>query len=244
MRENGRILAGVIQGLEKMVGVGVNGKELDDFAESEIRSQGAVPSFKNYDVGDGNLFPYTICFSLNEEVVHGFATEDKIIQDGDLVKIDIGLKKNGFHADMARTFLVGKVSQKAKKLTEDTRQALNSGLKQIKDGARLFDFSQAVQDYAESQGYSVVKDLVGHGIGRKLHQAPQIPNYVHRHFENFTFQEGMTLALEPMINLGISDVKIADDGWTFITADGKLSAHWENTIVVTKKGFEILTSIN
>ncbi|MCK4636108.1 MAG: type I methionyl aminopeptidase [Candidatus Moranbacteria bacterium] len=243
MRENGKILASIVSDLEKKVKVGVSGKELDDFAEEQIRSYSAVPSFKNYGEESGDPFPYTICFSLNEEVVHGFPTEKKIIQDGDLVKIDIGLKKNGYHADMARTFCVGEVSQEKKDIMKYVCKSLLAGLKAIKDGAKMSDYSKAVQKYAESKGYSVVRDLVGHGIGQELHESPQIPNYFGKHFYDFELKAGMTLALEPMINEGTFGVKVASDGWTYVTNDGQLSAHWENTILVTKNGCEILTSV-
>lgn len=243
MRENGHILAGIVSDLEKMVRAGVSGKELDDFAESQIRASGAVPSFKNYGAESGDPFPYTICFSLNEEVVHGFPTGEKIIQDGDLVKIDIGLKKNGFHADMARTFCVGEVSQEKKDITKHIHKSLNEGLKAIKEGAKMSDYSKAVQKYAESKSYSVVRDLVGHGIGAELHESPQIPNYLEKRFHDFELKSGMTLALEPMINVGTFNVGVANDGWTYVTNDGELSAHWENTILVTKNGYEVLTKI-
>lgn len=241
MRENGKILAGIVLDLEKMVKAEVSGKELDDFAESQIRLNGGIPSFKNYGAESGDPFPYTICFSLNEEVVHGFPTAEKIIKNGDLVKLDIGLQKNGLHVDMARTFCVGEVSEEKKRIAENVKKSLSAGLKKIKSGAKLSDYASAVQKFAESQGYSVVKDLVGHGIGKKLHESPQIPNYFQKNFHNFTFQEGMTVALEPMINLGTHKVKIAQDGWTFVTSDSKLSAHYENTILVTRDGCEILT---
>ncbi len=241
MRENGKILANIVSDLEKMVKAGISGKELDDFAEEQIRSNGAVPSFKNYGAESGDPFPYTICFSLNEEVVHGFPTEKKIIQDGDLVKIDIGLKKNNYHADMARTFCVGEVDQDKKNITKHVHKSLNEGLKAIKDGAKMSDYSKAVQKYAESEGYSVVRDLVGHGIGQELHEDPQIPNYFGKRFYDFELKAGMTLALEPMINCGTFGVRVASDGWTYVTSDSELSAHWENTILVTKNGCEVLT---
>ncbi len=241
MRENGRILAGIVLDLEKKVKAGVSGKELDDFAEEQIRANGAVPSFKNYGAESGDPFPYTICFSINEEIVHGFPTEEKIIQNGDLVKIDIGLKKDGFHADMARTFCVGEVDQECKDITEHVRKSLLAGLKNIKEGARMSDYSKGVQEYAESNGYSVVRDLVGHGIGHELHEDPQIPNYIEKRFYDFELKAGMTFALEPMINVGTFVVRIASDGWTYVTEDGELSAHWENTIVVTENGYEVLT---
>lgn len=243
MRENGRILAGIILDLEKMTKAGVTGKELDDFAENQIRSHGAIPSFKNYGAESGDPFLYTICFSLNEEIVHGFPTEDKIIQEGDLVKIDVGLQKNGLHVDMARTFCVGEVNPEKKAIAENVKKTLFAGLQKIKSGAKLSDYAQAAQKYAESKGYSVVKDLVGHGVGKSLHEDPQIPNYFQKNFYNFTFQEGMTVALEPMINQGTFKIKLASDGWTYVTKDGKLSAHYENTVLITKNGYEILTQV-
>ncbi len=240
MRTGCKILAGVMDELEKKVNIGVTGLEVDDLAERLIRKAGCEPAFKGYGAQEGNPFPATICFSLNEEIVHGIPTEKKIC-DGDVVKIDIGLVYKGYYADMARSFLVGNTSDEAKKLVQTTQKAFYKGLATIKDGSTLIDFASAVQAYAQGQGYKMVKNLVGHGIGRQLHEAPQIPNYVDKNTKNFVFYENMTVALEPMVNVGTEENEIAQDGWTFITSDGSLSAHYENTILVTKNGTEILT---
>ncbi|MEA3322784.1 MAG: type I methionyl aminopeptidase [Patescibacteria group bacterium] len=240
MRIGCAILAGVMNKLEKMIDVGVTGLEIDVLAEKLIRAEGCEPAFKGYGAEDGNPFPGTVCFSVNDGIVHGIPTERKIA-DGDVVKIDIGLIYKGYYADMARSFLVGDVSDEATALVETTRKAFYKGLATIKNDSTLRDFAKAVQDHAEGKGYFMVKNLVGHGIGRDLHEPPQIPNFVSKKMDNFTFRTGMTVALEPMVNIGTSENKIADDGWTFVTSDGSLSAHWENTILVTDKGSEILT---
>ncbi len=242
MRKGCAILAGVILELEDMIDVGVTGLEIDTLAEKLIRGAGCEPGFKGYGADTGNPFPGTVCFSVNDGIVHGIPT-DRVILDGDVVKIDIGLIHKGYYADMARSFLVGNVSDEAVQLVETTRKAFYKGLATIKDGSTLFDFASAVQSYAEGKGYYMVKNLVGHGIGKNLHEAPQIPNYVSKKMNNFTFHAGMTVALEPMVNIGTSENKVSDDGWTFVTSDGSLSAHWENTILVTEKGTEILTQV-
>ncbi len=236
------ILAHVMSALEEKMDVGVSGIEVDVLAEKIIRDHGCKPAFKGFDAGAGDPFPATVCFSLNEQIVHAIPSERKIA-DGDLVKIDIGLIHNGYYADMARTFCMGAVSKEAKHLTETTKKAFFKGLATIKDGSTLHDYAHAVQDYAESEGFHVVYDLVGHGVGKQLHEPPLIPNYVNDHVQNFSFCAGMTVALEPMINIGTAATTIADDGWTYVTGDGSLSAHWENTILVTKNGTEILTKI-
>ncbi|PID52641.1 MAG: type I methionyl aminopeptidase [Candidatus Moraniibacteriota bacterium] len=240
MREGCQILASVMGKLEKKMAVGVTGLEVDQLAESLIREAGCEPAFKGYGAESGDPFPATVCFSVNEGIVHGIPTE-RVIEDGDMIKIDIGLKHKGMFADMARSFLVGNVPEEAIALVEVTRKAFNKGVATIKNGSTLEEYARAVQEYAEGQGYHMVKNLVGHGIGHDLHEAPQIPNYVSKRMNNFTFKTGMTVAIEPMVNIGTEEVQIADDGWTFETADGSLSAHWENTILVTEKGSEILT---
>jgi len=242
MRRGCAILAGVILELEDIIDVGVTGLEIDVLAEKLIREAGCEPAFKGYGAEEGNPFPGTICFSVNNGIVHGIPSDYKI-KDGDVVKIDIGLKHRGYFADMARSFLVGNVSDEAVQLVETTKKAFYKGFSTIKDGSTLFEFASAVQNCAESKGYHMVKNLVGHGIGKELHELPQIPNYVSKKMDNFTFHAGMIVAIEPMVNIGTSENKIADDGWTFETVDGSLSAHWENTILVTKKGTEILTQI-
>lgn len=241
MRAGCHILAGVMQVLEEKVIVGVSGIEIDALAERMIRDAGCEPAFKGYGGENGeDAFPATICFSLNEGIVHGIPSQ-RVICDGDVVKIDIGLCYKGYYADMARTFLVGRVSDEAKKLADVTRKAFFKGTATIKHGSTLYDYAHTAQKYVESEGFSLVKNLVGHGIGKQLHEAPQIPNYVGKKMQNFTFKEGMTVAIEPMVNVGREETQIANDGWTFETVDGSLSAHYENTILVTARGAEILT---
>jgi methionyl aminopeptidase len=242
MRDAGHILANVMNAIEKKIDVGVSGIEVDTLAEKMIADAGCEPAFKGYGAENGDPFPATICFSLNHEIVHGIPSE-RVIADGDLVKVDVGLKFNGYYADMARSFLVGHVDDSATELVEVTKKAFNRGVATIKDGSTLRDYAIAVQSYAQEHGYHVVKNLVGHGIGRDLHEVPQIPNYVSDRINNFAFSAGMTIAIEPMINVGTEETRIAADNWTFETADGSLSAHWENTILVTEKGVEILTQV-
>lgn len=240
MRRAGKALALVMDEISKAVKVGVSTEEIDKLAEQLILNQGAVPAFKGY--GDRrNPFPATICASVNDEVVHGIPSEDVILKDGDIFKIDIGLKLDGFFADMARTFAIGEVSEEAKKLIEVTEKTFWKGVKNLKDGANLSEYSKAVQQTAEEVGFSVVKNLVGHGIGKNLHESPQVPNYFERGYRDIVLKEGMTLALEPMINVGTHETVIGSDGWVFETADRKLSAHYENTILITRNGIEILT---
>ena len=240
MRQGCQILASVMNAIAQKIAVGVSGLEIDLMAEHMIREAGCQPAFKGYGAEDGDPFPATICFSLNQGIVHGIPSEH-VICDGDVVKIDIGLVYRGFYADMARTFLVGKVSNEAKKLEDVTRTSFFKGFATIKNGSTLYDYARAVQRHAESHGFSVVKNLVGHGIGAHLHEAPQIPNYVGKKSQNFTFKTGMTIALEPMVNVGTDQTVVAADGWTYETADGSLSAHYENTVLVTERGAEILT---
>jgi len=242
MRTGCQILAGVMIAIEKKMVIGASGNEIDTLAENMIVQAGCEPAFKGYGADEGIPFPGTVCFSINNGIVHGIPSDYKIV-DGDVVKIDIGLKYKGYYADMARSFLVGDVSDDAVRLVETTKKSFYKGLATIKNGSTLHDFSRAVQEYAEGRGYYVVKNLVGHGIGTELHEPPQIPNFVNKDAHDFIFHTGMTVALEPMVNIGTEETKIASDGWTFETADGSLSAHWENTILVTDKGTEILTQV-
>jgi methionyl aminopeptidase len=240
MRRAGKVLAAVMRELEKEVRPGIDTMQLDKLAEELILAQGGKPAFKGY--GDKhNPFPATICASINEEVVHGIPDENKILNEGDLLKIDLGIELEGFFADMARTFPVGKVSDEAKRLMEVTEKSFWNGVKKMKEGVELSEYSKAVQKTVEDAGFSVVKNLVGHGIGKKLHDEPHVPNYFERGFRQLTLKAGMTFALEPMVNAGDFRTVLADDEWAFLTADGKLSAHYENTIAITKNGVEILT---
>ena len=241
MREGGKKLAQVMNELEKAMTPGVSTWELDQLAEKLILEAGGTPSFKGYRSGSGKPFPGTICSSLNNEIVHGIPREDVKIKEGDIIKIDIGMKYKEFHTDMARTFPVGKVSSEKQNITDAVRESFYQGVAAMKLGKKLNKYSKAVQRYAENNNFSVIRSLVGHGIGKNLHEYPQIPNYFDKKSCNFKLEVGMTFALEPMINVGTSEIKLAEDGWTFETEDGKLSAHWENTVLVTEDGIEILT---
>jgi methionyl aminopeptidase len=244
MRRGCQILASVFDLIAPRIVVGASAADLDVYAEKLIRDADCVPAFKGYDSGGPTPFPGTMCFSRNHEIVHGIPGAEDIIEDADLVKIDIGLVCDGYYADMARTFVMPQASQEARDLAKHTQRAFEKGIARIHDGARLNDFSEVVETYARSLGYGIVRGLVGHGVGTDLHIPPQIPNYVAKEFDNFTFRAGMTVAIEPMINIGTDDIDTGPDGWTIVTADGSLSAHHENTILVTERGYEILTQKN
>lgn len=235
MREAGRILAEVHNELEKIIRPGISTLEIDRVGEKLIRSYGCEPSFLNY-----NGYPASICVSVNEEVVHGIPSDKRIIKEGDIVSLDAGVIYKGYHSDAARTHAVGNVSAEAAKLIEVTKQSFFEGIKFAKPGNHLHDISNAIGNYAESFGYGVVRDLVGHGIGSHLHEDPQIPNFVQKS-RGPRLVPGMTLAVEPMINEGTYKVVWLDDDWTVVTRDGKWSAHYENTILITEDGCEILS---
>jgi methionyl aminopeptidase len=241
IKESGKRLVLVMEEIRKNIKAGVSTLELDKIAESAILKLGGIPAFKNYRTGSGSPYPASICASINDEIVHGIPSENKILKEGNILKIDIGLKFEGMFTDMARTFAVGNIDEKAKKIIEVTEKSFWEGAKKIKSGAKLSDYSKAVQKYVESFGFSVVRDLVGHGIGKKLHEEPQIMNYCDGYYQDLELRSGMVLALEPMVNEGSYETRIENNGWVFKTRDGKLSAHYENTILVTEKGFEILT---
>ncbi len=235
MRKAGKLLAQTHEELEKAIKPGMSTWQIDKLGEEIIRSFGCIPSFLNY-----NGFPASICVSLNDEVVHGIPRKDCIVQEGDIVSLDAGLIYEGYHSDAARTVAVGEISDEAKKLIEVTRQSFFEGIKYAKAGNHLHDISNAIGDYCESFGYGVVRDLVGHGIGKNLHEDPQIPNFRQKR-RGIKLQAGMTLAVEPMINMGTYQVCWLDDDWTVVTEDGSLSAHYENTILITDGEPEILT---
>lgn len=235
MREAGKMLEEVHNKLADFVKPGISTLEIDQFGEKAIRDLGCVPNFLNY-----NGYPASICVSVNDEVVHGIPSKDRILQDGDIVSLDAGLIHEGYHSDAARTHAVGNISEEAKRLIEVTKQSFFEGIKFAVPGNHLFDISEAIQKYVESNGYSVVRDLVGHGIGTHLHEDPQIPNFKQRR-KGMKLRPGMTLAIEPMVNEGSYDVVWLDDDWTVVTEDGSLAAHYENTIVITEDGCEILT---
>lgn len=235
MREAGRILAQVHDELGKIVRPGISTYEIDKEGEKMIRDFGCIPSFLNY-----NGYPASICVSVNEEVVHGIPSRKRVLKDGDIVSLDAGVIYKGYHSDAARTHAVGNISPAASKLIEVTKQSFFEGIKYAKAGNYLHDISNAIGRYAESFGYGVVRDLVGHGIGTHLHEDPQIPNYRQKS-RGIRLAEGMTLAVEPMINAGTYKVCWLDDDWTVVTKDGSLSAHYENTILITQDGCEILS---
>lgn len=235
MRLAGKITGDVLKEIEKHIKPGVSTKQLDKIAYNYIISKGATPSFLNY-----NGFPGSICASLNSWVVHGIPSKEIILAEGDIISVDVGAYINGYHGDAARTFAVGKISDEAKRLIEVTEQSFFEGIKYATHGAKLGDVSAAIQEYVESNGYSVVRDLVGHGIGKKLHEDPSVPNFGHKG-RGVKLAAGMTLAIEPMVNAGEKDVCVLDDDWTVVTEDGSLSAHYENTILICKDGCEILT---
>lgn len=235
MREAGKILAKVHEQLGKELKPGMSTYEIDRIGEEMIRSFGCIPSFKNY-CG----YPASVCVSIDEEVVHGIPSREKFIQEGDIVSLDIGVIHKGYHSDAARTHAVGTVSKEAELLMERTRQSFFEGMKYATAGRHLHEISRAIGDYAESFGYGVVRDLCGHGIGTNLHEDPDIPNF--RQFRRgIKLRPGMTLAIEPMINIGTADVAWLDDEWTVVTQDMSLSAHYENTIIITDGKPEILT---
>ncbi len=242
MREGGQLLGQIMERLGKMIMPGQNTFAINKLAKKLVFDMGGFPIFEGY--GDpGNAFPATVCTSINNEIVHGIPRKERIICEGDIVKLDIGMKYKGLITDMARTFPAGKISDEAQKIMDVTRECLNKGIATIKIGAKLSDYGRAVEKHARANGFSVVRDLVGHGVGRELHEDPQIPNYYFSGMREIVLQEGMTLALEPMINIGTHYIKVLRDGWAYVTKDGKLSAHFEDTIVVTKDGAEILTRI-
>lgn len=236
MKKAGRLVAQSHELVRKNIKAGVTTKELDLLVEDFLRSQNAIPTFKGY-----NGFPFSICASVNEEVVHGFPSERKL-QNGDIISVDIGATFEGYVGDSAKTFIVGEADAEKKHLVEATRQSFYEGLKFAKLSYRLSDISHAIQQYAESQGLSVVRDYVGHGIGKKMHESPQVPNFGKPN-KGPRLQEGMVLAIEPMINAGVYNVKVLGNGWTVVTIDGKPSAHYEHTVAITDGEPELLTIV-
>lgn len=237
MRESGRLTGLALRAIGEIIRPGLTTREIDAFAEEFIKSHGAVPSFKDY-----RGYPAAVCTSVNDVIVHGIPDNTKLCE-GDIISVDIGVYKNGFHGDAARTFPVGKISDEAQRLIDVTKQCFFEGVKFAKDGQRLGDIGAAVQSYAESNGYGVVRSLVGHGIGRQMHEDPDVPNFG-RAGHGLRLRKGMTIAIEPMINQGTYEVTCADDGWTISTKDGKLAAHYENTVAILDGKTEILTLVD
>lgn len=235
MRAAGKILAKVHENLGKELREGMSTMEIDRLGDEIIRSYGCIPSFKNY-----NGYPASVCVSVNDEVVHGIPSKKRLIKEGDIVSLDMGVIYKGYHSDAARTHGIGEISQEAALLIERTRQCFFEGIKYAKEGHHLHEISNAISAYAEGFGYGVVRDLVGHGIGTHLHEDPQIPNFAQKS-RGVRLKAGMTLAIEPMINAGRFDVEWQNDDWTVVTQDHSLSAHYENTVLVTSGEPEILS---
>lgn len=238
MRTACRITAIARKAAADAVAPGVTTGEIDRVVHDTIKKYGAVPSFLGY-----GGFPASACVSINDEVIHGIPSPKRVIHEGDIVKVDVGAYINGFHGDCACTVACGEVNEEAKRLIEVTRQSFYEGIKFARVGNRVSDISNAIQTYVEANGFSVVRDFVGHGVGQKLHESPEVPNFGKKG-HGVRLQKGMTLAIEPMINMGVYGVKILPDGWTVKTLDGKLSAHYENTVAITDAEPEILTNID
>jgi methionyl aminopeptidase len=237
IRESAQIVGRCLEMLAAKVKPGVSTMDLDRMAEEFIRDAGGEPAFKGY-----KGYPASICASVNEEVVHGIPSPNRVLGDGDVVSIDIGVRKNGWYGDAARTVPVGKIDADATRLLEATERALWKGIEQARPGGRLSDISAAIEHEAKRNGFTVVRALVGHGIGRALHEEPQVPNYG-RPGEGPRLQTGMVLAIEPMVNAGVADVVTLNDQWTVVTADRKLSAHFEHTVAIGADGPEVLSRV-
>lgn len=244
MREVCKIVALTYQELEKQIKPGMSTWELDQIAEQKMRSLGAIPAEKGYDIGIKGIppFPASLCVSINDEIIHGIPSKDRVIKEGDIVSIDTVALKNGYNGDAARTFIVGKASKEAEKLIQVTKQAFFEGIQYAKAGNRIGDVSHAIGEYVHSKGYSVIREFQGHGIGKEMHEDPGIPNYG-KAGRGIRLEPGMTLAIEPMVIQGKPNILELDDGWTIVTEDGSLSAHYENTILITEKEPEILTML-
>lgn len=237
MREACRISAGALQTAGKAVEPGVTTAEIDRLAEEYIRSQGGEPNFKNYEG-----YPATACISINNEVIHGIPSTKRKLRAGDIVSIDLGAKFDGYHGDNAATFACGDISEEAKRLMDATRESLYEGIKAARAGGRIGDIGHAVQAYVEARGYTVVRQFVGHGVGTHLHEAPEVPNFG-TPGRGVRLIPGMTIAIEPMVNAGAAGVEVQPDGWTVLTKDGSLSAHFEHTVAITADGPKIMTLI-
>ena len=242
MKEACKIASLTQKKVEELIKPGISTIELDRAAENFIKSQNAIPAQKNYPHPEPGIqpFPATLCISINDEVIHGIPSKKTILREGDIVSVDLVVLKNGFHGDCARTYIVGKTSNEAKRLVDITKQAFFEGIKFAKKGNRIGDISNKIGEYINKNGYSVVKEFQGHGIGREMHEDPGIPNYG-KAGKGIRLEPGMTLAIEPMVIMGKPGIYELDDGWTIVTEDGSLSAHYENTILITEKEPEILT---
>lgn len=235
MRKAGRAVAQILEEIARVVTPGITTGEIDRIAESRCKDLGVLPAFKGY-----HGFPATVCISVNDEVVHGIPSPKRVLKNGDIVGLDFGVSYEGWFGDSARTVPVGVISPEAQKLIDVTRDSLHLGIKECVEGKRVFDIGHVIQNYVEGFGYSVVREFVGHGIGRALHEEPQVPNYGPKG-KGIPLKNGMVLAIEPMINVGRNEVKVLKDGWTAVTVDRSLSAHFEHTVAITPNGPEILT---
>ncbi len=239
MRRANLIVAEVLDELARAARPGVTTQELDRIADELTRKRGGRPAFKGYVVGD-RVFPSSLCISINDEVVHGIPSRDRVLRDGDIVSLDFGVFFEGYYGDAARTIAVGRIDAEAEKLLAVTERALWVGIAEARPGRRLGDLSAAIQEHVEKEGFSVVRDFVGHGIGKRLHEEPQVPNYGVRD-RGVRLREGMVLAIEPMVNAGGPDVRIKPDGWTAVTQDGRRSAHFEHSVAITDNGPYVLS---
>ncbi|MFN7684959.1 MAG: type I methionyl aminopeptidase [Oligoflexia bacterium] len=237
MRKSGAIVAQILHEMAELVVPGVTTYDIDRLAESRCKELGAVPAFKGY-----HGFPACVCVSINDEVVHGIPSKKRVLKEGDIIGIDFGVHVDGWFGDSARTVPVGKISPEARRLMDATQKSLELGIAQAREGNRIFDIGHAIQNYVEGFGYGVVREFVGHGIGRALHEEPQVPNYGPRG-KGLALKAGMVLAIEPMINAGSPEVKVLADGWTAVTRDRSLSAHFEHTVAILPEGPTILTAL-
>ncbi len=242
MRQAGLLVHSILQELKGMVAEGVTTQDLEATAEKRIRDAGARPAFKGYYVpAAGSKYPFVLCTSVNQEIVHGMPSQKRVLKKGDIVSIDTGVELNGYYGDSAITVPVGEIGPETEKLLEVTREALELAIDKVRPGNRLFDISGTVEKHVVQNGFSVVREYVGHGIGTKLHEEPQVPNYVDKKNENPRLKEGMVLAIEPMVNAGGPDARVLADHWTAVTRDGSYSAHFEHCVAVTSDGPWVLT---
>ena len=244
--KGGKILAKILKQVADEVRPGIGTKELDQLAERLILQSGGHPAFKNYRPSSSDRpFPTTLCTSINDEVVHAPAIPDRLLKEGDIIGLDIGMQYKGLFTDMAVTVAVGQISKQAQRLLNVTQESLNLAIEQVKEGNHLSDISRAIQSYAEKNGFGVVRELVGHGVGKKIHEEPNVPNFVTDESKLIAIRRGMTLAFEPMITLGGWQIKLAEDDWTFKTADGSLSAQFEHTVALDHNGeVRVLTAFD
>ncbi len=241
MRAASMIVAEVLAELRSMVRPGITTEDLDRVAEDLTRKKGAIPAFKGYEVAN-RVFPASLCASINDEVVHGIPSTSRVLREGDIIGLDFGVRYKGFYGDAAVTVPVGNVTPEATELMRTTREALEAGIEEARPGRRIGDVSAAIQARAERGNFAIVRDFVGHGIGRRLHEDPQVPNFGQAD-RGIRLREGMVLAIEPMLNLGSADVHVKDDGWTAVTSDGSLSAHFEHSVAIVEGGPYVLSRI-